>query len=454
MASLPNPSVIAASPVKLAFTYTNGGTVPAAASVQVTNSGGGTLSWTATASASWLTISPASGNAPSTLSVSVSPAGLSPGTYTGSVAISASPASGASNTAFSIGVTLTATQALLALAISPQALTFSYSVGGSAPVAQTISISNAGAGTLSFTAGASGSPYWLALSPPSGSTPGTLSISVNPANLASGTYMAAVQVTASGAIGGPSSVAITLVVQGAQPAGTITAVANAGSFQSGVASATWIAILGSNLSTTTYTWQDSDFVNGMLPTSLQGVSVSIDGQPAFVQYISPSQINVLAPDDAPTGPVQVQVTAAQQASNSLTVQKSAFLPALFTIGDGKYVAALHLDDTLVGSDGLSPGVTTSPAQPGETIAIYATGFGPTNPASPTAQLVATPEPLANSVQVTIGGVPASITFAGLVAPGTYQLNVTVPNLPAGDAPVVAAIGNFSTQAGVSVTVQP
>jgi uncharacterized protein (TIGR03437 family) len=40
-----------------------------------------------------------------------------------------------------------------------------------------------------------------------------------------------------------------------------------------------------------------------------------------------------------------------------------------------------------------------------------------------------------------------------VAPGTYQLNVTVPNLPAGDAPVVAAIGNFSTQAGVSVTVQ-
>jgi uncharacterized protein (TIGR03437 family) len=172
----------------------------------------------------------------------------------------------------------------------------------------------------------------------------------------------------------------------------------------------------------------------------------------LVEYISPTQINVLAPDDASTGPVQVQVTAAQLASNSLTVQESAFFPALFTIANGMYVAALHLDYSLVGSAGLLPGVTSTPAQPGETIAIYATGFGPTNPASPTAQLVATPEPLANSVQVTIGGVAASVTYAGLVGPGTYQLNVTVPNLPAGDAPVVATVGNFTTQTGVSVTV--
>jgi uncharacterized protein (TIGR03437 family) len=451
MAALANPSVIAVSPATLQFSYTTGGTVPAAATVQITNSGSGTLSWTATPSASWLTVSPASGAAPSTLSVSVSLAGLSPGTYTGSVAISAS---GASNTPLSIAVTFTVTQAAPALAISPQALTFNYSVGGSAPAAQTVSIANAGGGTLTFSAAASGSPYWLGVSPASGSIPGTLSISVNPANLAAGTYTAAVQVTAAGATGSPSSIAITLVVQGAQPAGTITTVANAGSFQSGVASATWIAILGSNLSTTTYTWQASDFVNGMLPTSLQGVSVTIDGVPAFVEYISPTQINVLAPDDATTGPVQVQATTAQQASNSLTVQRAALFPAFFTIGDGKYVAALHLDYSLVGSAGLLPGVTTRPAQPGETIAIYATGFGPTNPASPTAQLVSTPEPLANSVQVTIGGVAASVTYAGLVGPGTYQLNVTVPNLPAGDAPVVATVGNFSTQSGVSVTVEP
>jgi uncharacterized protein (TIGR03437 family) len=450
MSAVSNPSVIAVSPATLAFNYTTGGSVPAAASVQITNSGSGTLAWTATASAAWLTVAPASGTAPSALSVSLSPAGLSPNTYTGNVLISAS---GASNTPFSIAVTLTVTQAPPALAISPQALTFNYSVGGSLPAVQTVAITNAGAGTLSFTAAASSSPYWLAVSPSSGSAPGTLSVSINPANLAPGTYSAAVQVTAAGATGSPTSIAITLVVQGTQPAGTITAVGNASSFQSGVASATWIAILGSNLSANTYTWQASDFVNGMLPTSLQGVSVTIDGLPAYVEYISPTQINVLAPDDTATGPVQVQVTAAQQASNSLTVQKSAFFPALFTIDNGKYVAALHLDYSLVGNVGLLPGVPSSPAQPGETIAIYATGFGPTNPVTPTAQLVASPAPLANPVQVTIGGVSAAVTYAGLVGPGTYQLNVTVPKVPAGDMPVVATIGNFTTTAGVSVTVQ-
>jgi uncharacterized protein (TIGR03437 family) len=262
-----------------------------------------------------------------------------------------------------------------------------------------------------------------------------------------------VQITAAGATGSPASIAITLVVQGTQPAGSITAVANAGSFQPSVASATWVSIFGTNLSAVTYTWQASDFVNGLLPTSLQGVSVTINGLPAYIDYLSPTQINVLAPDDATTGPVQVQVTAAQQASNSVTVQKSQFAPAFFTIDNGAYVAALHADYTLVGSANLLPGVTTLPAQPGETILLYGTGFGPASPALPTAQLVTTPSVLANPVQVTIGGAAATVVYAGLVEPGLYQLNVTVPNLPNGDAAVVATIGGVSTQTGVSVTVQ-
>jgi len=98
-------------------------------------------------------------------------------------------------------------------------------------------------------------------------------------------------------------------------------------------------------------------------------------------------------------------------------------------------------------------VTTQPAQPGETILLYGTGFGPTSPALPTAQLVTTPAVLANSVQVTIGGVTAAVVYAGLVEPGLYQLNVTVPTLSNGDAPVVATIGGVSSQTGVSVTVQ-
>jgi uncharacterized protein (TIGR03437 family) len=341
------------------------------------------------------------------------------------------------------------------LAVAPQALTFNYSVGGSVPSAQTISITNTGAGTLSWTA--SSVDYWLGVSPSSGSGAGTLSVSINPANLAAGTYTTTLQIAAAGATGSPASIALTLVVQGTQPAPAITAVTNAESYQPGVASATWLSIFGSNLSSSTYIWQASDIVNGMLPTSLEGVSVTIDGMPAFVEYISPTQIDLLAPDDATTGPVQVQVTTAQQTSNSLTVQKTPFSPAFFTFDNGVYVDALHADYSLVASAGLLPGVTTRPAQPGETILLYGTGFGPANPPVPTAQVVATPEQLANSVQVTIGGVTAPVAFAGLVGSGTYQFNVTVPSLPNGDAAVVATIGGVSTQAGgqtgVSVTVQ-
>lgn len=448
MAATSSPSTIALAPASLQFSYTAGGTVPSAQPVQITNGGSGTLAWSATASVSWLSVSPASGTAPSTLSISISPASLSAGTYNGNVQISSS---GASNTPLSVAVTLTVTETPPSLAVAPQALTFNYTAGGAVPSAQDVSITNTGAGTLSWTASAS--DYWIALSPASGSAPGTLSVSLNPANLAAGTYTTAVQVTAAGATGSPASIAITLVVQGTQPAGSITAVANDGSFQTGLASATWLAIFGTNLSAVTYAWQASDFVNGLLPTSLDGVSVTINGMPAYVAYISPTQINVLAPDDATTGPAQVQVTAAQQASNSLTVQKSQFAPAFFTIDKGIYVAALHADYTLVGSANLLPGVTTRPAQPGETIQLYGTGFGPANPPVPTSQLVATPSVLATPVQVAMGGVAASVVYAGLVGSGLYQLNVTVPNLPNGDARVVATIGGVSTQTGVSITVQ-
>jgi uncharacterized protein (TIGR03437 family) len=318
-----------------------------------------------------------------------------------------------------------------------------------------VSISNTGGGTLAWTA--STSEYWVVASPASGSASsgiaGTLSVSINPANLAAGTYTSAVQVTAAGVTtGSPAAIAVTLVVQGTQPAPVISAVGNGASFQPGVASATWLSILGSNLSTSTYSWQSSDFVNGVLPTSLQGVSVTINGMPAFIGYISPTQINLLAPDDATTGPVQVQVTVAQQASNIRTTQKTEFSPAFFAYDNGVYVAALHTDYALVGGANLLQGVTTRPAQPGETLLLYGTGFGPTNPALPTGQLVTTPGVLANTVKVTIGGVDAPVAFAGLVESGTYQINVTVPSLPNGDAPVLASIGGVSTQTGVSVTV--
>jgi uncharacterized protein (TIGR03437 family) len=263
---------------------------------------------------------------------------------------------------------------------------------------------------------------------------------------------AASQSSTTSAVSGTSA-PVTLVVQDPQLAPVITAAANGASFQTGFASATWVSIFGTNLSQATRAWQNSDFTNGSLPTSLSGVSVTINGLSAYVQYVSPTQINVLAPDDATVGPVQIQVTTAQGKSNTFMAQKGQFAPALFSMAGSNYVAALHADYTDVGKPGLISGMTSTPAKPGETILIYGTGFGPTNPALSSAQLITTPASLPTSVQVTIGGVEAPVTYAGLVGPGLYQINATVPNVPDGDAAVVAQIGASQTQAGISITIQ-
>ena len=88
--------------------------------------------------------------------------------------------------------------------------------------------------------------------------------------------------------------------------------------------------------------------------------------------------------------------------------------------------------------GLITGATFSPADAGEVVVLYANGFGLTNPAAPNGELLTTSLPLVTTPTVTIGGVQAQVVFAGMSAPGLFQLNVIVPSgLPAGDAVVVA-----------------
>jgi len=234
----------------------------------------------------------------------------------------------------------------------------------------------------------------------------------------------------------------------APPTPAITGVENAGSFQNGIAPATWIAIFGTSLAQSTDTWQASeqasDIVNGALPTELQGVSVTIDGKPAYVEYISPTQINVLAPDDTTTGNVNVQITSNGVVSNSFSATEAEFAPSFFA--NSGVVAAEHADYSVI--------TASNPAAPGETILLFGTGFGPTTPASPTGQLVSTPAALANAVQITIGSVPVAPAFAGLVESGVYQFNVTVPStLGSGNAAVVATVGGLSTQTGVSIPLK-
>jgi len=234
------------------------------------------------------------------------------------------------------------------------------------------------------------------------------------------------------------------------PTSRVNSVANAASFQPAIASGGFVSIVGTGFTNSSRSWTSSDFSGNNLPTSLDGVSVTINGKPAYVEYTSPTQINAIAPDDDTVGQVQVQVTTPQGPSYSGTVLKQKLSPAFFTYQSGMttYAAAVHLDGTLVGPAGPS----SRPAVAGEVIEIYGTGFGPTNPASPTAQLISQPAPLNLPATVTIGGINAQVQWAGLVSSGLYQLNVQIPNVGAGDQPIQTSMSGFQGATGVFLSI--
>ncbi len=234
----------------------------------------------------------------------------------------------------------------------------------------------------------------------------------------------------------------------------VTGVANAEGGVVTIAPNTWMEILGSNLGPAgdTRIWGNSDFVGDQLPTSLDGLSVTVNGVPAYVYYISPAQVNILTPPNALSGSVPVQVSDNGVISANFMVQAQAESPSFFVFGGGPYIAATHANGTYLGPASLYPGFTT-PAQPGETIVMYANGFGsastPVVSGSETQSGTLSPMPV-----ITIGGVAAKVTFAGLVAAGEFQFNVVVPpSLANGDQPTIAMYNGLTTQAGTLITVQ-
>jgi uncharacterized protein (TIGR03437 family) len=235
---------------------------------------------------------------------------------------------------------------------------------------------------------------------------------------------------------------------------TITSIVNSASGGVGAESGSWVSIYGNFLSASTRQWQSSDFAGNLLPTTLDGVRVMVNGKNAAISYISPGQLNILLPTDTVTGAVQVGVTNTYgTASGTVTIQ--SYAPGFFTF-QGGYAAALHLDGGYVAPTGYFGASTASrPAQPGEFLQIYGVGFGPTTPAIPAGQVVSAAAPLTDLTQlhVLIGGASAFVQFAGIVAAGEYQINVLVPPLPDGDQPIVATIGGVSSQSGVSITIK-
>jgi uncharacterized protein (TIGR03118 family) len=235
------------------------------------------------------------------------------------------------------------------------------------------------------------------------------------------------------------------------PPAFITAV-NGASFQAPIAPNTWASVIGGGLATMSRSWAVTDFSGANLPTTIDGVSVTVNGAPAAVSYVGPSQIDFLIPANAAAGSAQVQVNNNDQISAAATVTLLPAAPAFFWFTGNKYIAATHADGALAGPTTLIAGATT-PAMPGETIVLYGTGFGVTSPAAPNNATFPAPLPLTTLPTVTIGGVSAFVTYGGLIEPGVFQINVVVPvTLPAGDAAVVATVGTQQSQANAFLSV--
>lgn len=238
------------------------------------------------------------------------------------------------------------------------------------------------------------------------------------------------------------------------PSFPVTGILNAGSFlASDIAPNTWVALKGAALATLPGTWTVTD---ATLPTTVGGVGVTVNGEAAPVSFVSNMQVNFLVPADIVPGPVTIETTNNGLTSALVSTTALFTAPSFFTIGAAgghNYIAATHSDGALIGPTGLIGGVTTTGAAPGETIALYGTGFGATNPPIPNGQTVPSPLPLPAWPTVLLDAVEAQVTFAGLVAPGLYQINATVPpGLASGDHLLVALLGDAETQLNAYITV--
>ena len=232
-------------------------------------------------------------------------------------------------------------------------------------------------------------------------------------------------------------------------------VVSGASFQPGIVPGSWLTIKGSNLSPVTDTW-DNAIANGNLPTSLDGVSVNVAGTKAYVQYISPGQINVQAPDVG-TGPVPVTVTTPGGTSVAVTADVAAQAPAFFLWPNNQAVATRTSDASLAVKDGTFAGSPTVAAKPGDVLILWGTGFGPTNP--PVAAGIPVPSDTVhntNPVTVKIGTADATV-FGAALAPtfaGLYQVAIQVPaSMADGDYALQATVNGVSSPDGVTLSVK-
>jgi len=247
-------------------------------------------------------------------------------------------------------------------------------------------------------------------------------------------------------------------------------IVNSASYASGnaISPGSFFSIFGTDLADDSGDWGQS-FVNNIAPRRLNNVRVLINDLESFVVFTSPGQVNALAPDNLPDGPITVIVE--RLGLRSATVQSTSrrINPAVFRFDaqNLRYLASTANDGSayiappnLFGTNGSLSGLAVRPARPGEFIVLYATATGPTNPTVPAGQIPVTRAggyPLANTAEVrlTLNGQTTTVrpAYAGLSGfPGLIQVVFQVPDIPTGEYETTIVVSGQSSPTGAFLPI--
>jgi uncharacterized protein (TIGR03437 family) len=246
--------------------------------------------------------------------------------------------------------------------------------------------------------------------------------------------------------------------QSQTPAVPAGGVVDAAAGSSPVAAGALVSIFGSNLAAALAV---ADSVP--LSTSLGNVSVSFNGIPAPLLFVSAGQVNAQMPwnvlSSGTVGTASMVVTSNGQASASVSVPVAPFSPGIFSSGT-QAIAYGNSDGIIAAAAGAISGLTTHPAKINDpnTLVILATGLGAVNPPVQTGSNVT--DGVAHNTTTTptvmVGNVAAQVVFSGISPQfvGVYQLNIVIaPGTPTGDkVPLQISMGGVTTPSTITIAV--